>query len=175
MLAALRQSRERARTAKALAVALTAQARQPVFFREYGVEDTIDGRFDMVALHAWLVFAALKAQGLPELARALSDTLFVQFDEALRDLGVSDMGMGRRMKSLGQALNGRILAYDAADDEHALSEAIHRNVYRGRTGFERNARALAAYSLGAGQRVVGSDLAAGALDFGPVPHDMTGL
>ena len=166
MLNVLRRGSQRARLVQALYAALTRQARLPVFFREYGVADTIDGRFDMVALHAWLAFGRLKSAGLEEVARGLSDAIFVAFDEALRDLGTGDMGLGPRMKKLGNAFNGRMQAYEGAADEGALAEAIQRNVYRGEAGHERAALGLARYALAARAQLEHGDPAQGALDFG---------
>lgn len=170
MLKVPRRTSPKIRIVPALHAAMVAAARQPVFFREYGVADTIDGRFDMVALHGWLVLGRLRSEGQGEIAQALSDAIFVAFDEALRDLGNGDMGMGPRMKKLGNAFNGRLIAYEtAADDEAALRDAIHRNVYRSAKGSEPQAGAMARYAFAARARLNSCDLLAGFLDFGPVP------
>jgi cytochrome b pre-mRNA-processing protein 3 len=169
MLNVLRRASRNVRQIQALHAALTAAARQPVLFQAYGVADTIDGRFDMVALHAWLALRWLKDTGRAELAQGLSDAIFVAFDEALRDLGNGDMGMGPRMKKLGNAFAGRLKAYEEAEGEAALADAILRNVYRGAAGHEPAALALARYALGAAQYLKSSDPASGALEFGPVP------
>ncbi|MEJ0041534.1 MAG: ubiquinol-cytochrome C chaperone family protein [Rhizomicrobium sp.] len=166
MLNALRRASPAATLAKTLYAVLVAQARQAAFFRALGVADTIDGRFDMVALHAWLVFGRLKAAEMEDVARKLSDTIFTGFDEALRDLGTGDMGMGPRMKKLGLAFNGRMHAYEAAADEAALAEAIVRNVYRGKDNMDREARILARYAFAAREKLKLSDPALGTLDFG---------
>jgi cytochrome b pre-mRNA-processing protein 3 len=168
MLNVLRRNSQKARLVQALYAALTRQARLPVFFREYGVADTIDGRFDMVALHAWLVLGRLKAAGLEEVSQSLSNAIFVAFDEALRDLGTGDMGLGPRMKKLGNAFNGRMQAYEGAADAGALAEAIQRNVYRGEAGHEAAALGLARYALAARTHLEQSDPAQGELDFGAV-------
>ncbi len=170
MLKILRRTSPTARLVQSLHAALVRAARQPAFFREYGVADTIDGRFDMVALHGWLVLGRLRGAGRADLAQALSDAIFVAFDEALRDLGNGDMGMGPRMKKLGNAFNGRLHAYEAAaGDEAALAEAIGRNIYRGDPGHERAAAALARYALAARARLEAGDPIAAPLEFGPVP------
>ena len=169
MLNALRRTSQNAKLVQALHAALTAQARVPAFFVQYGVADTIDGRFDMLALHAWLVFGRLKTAGLDEIARRLSDAIFIAFDEALRDLGTGDMGMGPRMKKLGNAFNGRLQAYEAAAGDAALADAIVRNVFRGEAGHDEAARALAAYARRARACLEQSDPARGELDFGAVP------
>ncbi len=168
MLNVLRRNTHKARLVQALHAALTRQARLPVFFREYGVADTIDGRFDMVALHAWLVLGRLKTAGLEDVSRGLSDAIFVAFDEALRDLGTGDMGLGPRMKKLGNAFNGRMQAYEGAADAGTLAEAIVRNVYRGAAGHEAAALGLAHYALAARAQLEQSDPAQGELDFGAV-------
>jgi len=170
MLNILRRKPRNAAQVRGLYAALTAAARQPAFFTVYGVADTIDGRFDMVVLHAWLVLVWLREAGNGEVAQALSDAIFIGFDEALRDLGNGDMGMGRRMKKLGDAFNGRLQAYNAAaGDEIALRDAIVRNVYRGADGHEAAALGLARYALGARERLKQCDAASDALEFGPVP------
>lgn len=169
MLNVLRRASQKAKLVQALHAALTAQARQPAFFTALGVADTVDGRFDMVALHAWLVLDRLGAAGMSDVARDLSNAIFVAFDEALRDLGNGDMGMGPRMKKLGDAFNGRMQAYAAAADEGALAQAFLRNVYRGEPMRDREALELARYALAARARLAQADIAGGALDFGPVP------
>jgi cytochrome b pre-mRNA-processing protein 3 len=169
MLNVLRRKDPKTRLVQALHAALTAQARQPAFYRDFAVADTIDGRFDMVALHAWLVFGRLKTAGLDDVAQSLSNTMFTAFDEALRDLGTGDMGMGPRMKKIGNAFNGRMQAYEAAADEGALAQAIQRNLYRGEPGHEAAALAIARYALAARAHLDAADPATGTLDFGAVP------
>ncbi|MEI9886724.1 MAG: ubiquinol-cytochrome C chaperone family protein [Rhizomicrobium sp.] len=169
MLNALRRNSGKAKVTAALHAALNAQARQPAFFLACGVADTVDGRFDLVALHAWMVLSRLKAAGRNDLAESLIDALFAAFDTALRELGTGDMGMGPRMKKLGSALNGRVLAYEQAADEAAFTDAVLRNVYRGEPGHEAAARALARYARAARERLEHGDLAAGDIDFPPVP------
>src|ERR1700722_6912194 len=103
MLNAWRKSAERRRLSERLCAALIERARAPVFFREHGAPDPLDGRFDLLTLHAWLVLERLEAADRRDLAQALTDGLFVRFDEALRDMGAGDMGMGRRMKKMASA------------------------------------------------------------------------
>jgi cytochrome b pre-mRNA-processing protein 3 len=159
-----------ARTAlgQALEHQLSERARAPVFFRALGVPDTIDGRFDMVALHAWAALACLKDAGRDDAAQALTDALFVGFDEALREQGVSDMGMGRRMKAIANAFYGRLAAYDGADGGDEMAEALARNVWRGAAVDER-ARIMAAYVASTRAALAASDLDRNLLDFGPLP------
>ena len=167
MLNALRRNSEKTRLVRSLYDILTTQARQPVFFRDFGVADTIDGRFDMIALHAWLVLSRLRSARMDDLANALSDALFVGFDEALRDLGAGDMGLGRKIKQMGEAFNGRVQAYESATGEQALAAAIVRNVYRGQAN--RQALTIARYAIAARARLAAFDPLSETLDFGPAP------
>jgi len=170
MLNALRKSTERKRTAEALYAAIMARARAPEFYAAFGVADTLDGRFDMVTLHAWLALKWLNATGRRELAQALVDIIFVSFDESLRDLGAGDMGLGRKMKAMADAFYGRMSAYDAATDLAGMETAIQRNVYRDRAGLSKQARALAEYVLSARRSLDGlGPNALANLDFGPLP------
>jgi len=170
MLNALRRNSEKSRLVRALYGVLTTQARQPVFFVEFGVADSIDGRFDMVALHAWLVFERLRACGMSDVAHALSDALFVGFDEALRDLGAGDMSMGRKIKQMGDAFKGRLQAYDSASGEAQLADAILRNVYRGDTSRRDDALSLARYAQSVRSTLAACDPRTGFLNFGPLPQ-----
>ena len=102
----------------------------------------MDGRFDLVALHAWLVLERLKAAGMDAAAQALTDILFVGFDEALREQGTGDMGMGRRMKAFANAFFGRLAAYGGATDEaDAGRKRWPSNVWRGARGGRPRPRA----------------------------------
>jgi len=132
MLNLLRKSAARKEFAMRLEGQLAARAREPFFFRALNVPDTVDGRFDMVALHGWLALERLKAARMEEAAQGLTDALFLGFDEALREQGTGDMGMGRRMKAFANAFFGRLHAYSGAKDETALAEALAKNIWRGK-------------------------------------------
>src|ERR1700729_1340997 len=131
MLNSLRKPENVRRAASSLHAAIVARARVPVFYTELGGADSVDGRFDLIVLHAWLVLEGLRAQRLNDLSQALTDALFVSFDEGLRDLGAGDMGLGRRMKAMADAFYGRLKAYGGSADEGAMTEALGRNLYRG--------------------------------------------
>lgn len=132
-----RQVRKRRReVADRLYRALVAQARQPGFYTLCGVADTLDGRFDMIALHATLVMHRLKGRGAEavEIAQALYDRLFLDMDQSLREMGVGDMSIGKKVKRMSAAFSGRLGAYDAALAETVngpLSDVLFRNLYRG--------------------------------------------
>lgn len=106
-------------------------ARRPVLFAGLGVPDTLDGRYEMVALHTFLVLRRLKRdhQATAVLAQALFDRMFMDFDNALREAGVGDLGVGRRVKQMATGFYGRIAAYDAGLDGGGLEEALRRNAY----------------------------------------------
>jgi cytochrome b pre-mRNA-processing protein 3 len=168
MLNALRRRAGRRRTSEALLEALSARARHPYFYEELRVADTIDGRFDVLVLHAWLVIERLSAQQQRDLSQALVNGLFVQFDEALREQGAGDMGMGRRMTKMADAFYGRLKAYGQATDEESLASAMLRNVFRGDVAKLESARALAIYALRAQEKLASANLSAGVVDFGPI-------
>ena len=132
------------RPAYRLYAAISARAREPVFYGPFQVPDTLDGRFDLLTLHAFLVLERMKPAG--ETGTELANAVFTGFDDALREMGVSDFGIARRIKAMANAFYGRLEAYSAVmDSEDALSETILRNVYRGDMGQAVHARALAHY------------------------------
>ena len=114
-----------------LHLAIVTQARQPAFYTALGVPDTLDGRFELIALHGFLVMQRLKADpaGI-ELARDLAETIFDDLDASLREMGAGDLGVGKRVKKMGEAFYGRIAAYDAGlADGGDLRDALRRNLY----------------------------------------------
>ena len=123
-------------TIEAIYGMIVAQAREPVFYQALGVPDTVNGRFDMVVLHLWLVMRRLRAldQGGPALAPGLSQALFDWFcsdmDANLREMGVGDLTVPKRMQKFGEAFYGRTAAYDAAiaAGGAAFADALARNV-----------------------------------------------
>lgn len=111
-------------------------ARDPFLYTACGVPDTLDGRFDLVGLHTFLVIHRLtrEAEPGPALAQALFDAMFSDMDVNLRELGVSDLSVGRKVKEMWEAFHGRSRAYAAAlgaADTDALRAALARNVWRG--------------------------------------------
>ena len=103
----------------------------------FGVPDTLDGRFDLIGLHAFLLIHRLRflpAPG-PALAQAVFDAMFSDMDKALREMGVGDLSVGRRVRAMWEAFHGRAAAYQEAldsPDAAALPAALARNVWRGR-------------------------------------------
>ncbi|MEE2995887.1 MAG: ubiquinol-cytochrome C chaperone family protein [Pseudomonadota bacterium] len=109
------------------------QARQPHFYAELGVPDTVDGRFELISVHAFLVLRRLKPGlgGEGQIGQAVFDTMFEDMDLSLREMGAGDIGVGKRIKSMVQAFYGRVASYDAglASADRELEEALRRNVY----------------------------------------------
>lgn len=166
MLNLLRKSTARKLSGQRLHDDLVSRARQPVFFTSFGVADSIDGRFDLVVLHAWLVLAGLKEKGADQAAQGLTDMLFTGFDEAMREQGAGDMGLSRKMKAFADAFYGRLAAYEAATDQDQLAQALAKNLWRG-AAVDARAQALAAYAFQARQALARS--LPETLDFGPLP------
>ena len=148
MLNFLGRARRKA-VARSLYEAVVARSREPVFYGELGVPDTVDGRFDMVALHAVLVLRRLKADHArsAELSQAFFDVMFVDMDENLRELGVGDLSVGRKVKDMIRAFYGRLAAYEAglAGTEEELAAALRRNLYRGVAAEKAGLLTMAAY------------------------------
>ena len=109
------------------------QARDPLFFQELGVPDTLDGRFEVLALHLFLLLHRLKGQSpaADEFAQELFDTFFADMDRSLREMGAGDLGVGRRVRAMAEAFYGRIAAYERGFSEggQALGQALARNLY----------------------------------------------
>ena len=172
MLRTLRGRGQRKQLAAKLCAAVSARARDPAFFLDYGVPDTLDGRFDVLVLHASLVLEQLRPPHQRALAQALIDALFVHLDEAMREQGVGDIGIARRMKAMAGAFYGRLHAYRDACDQDALAAALLRNVYRGASARVERAERLAKYALVARARLVTCRLDRGELDFGLAPAEV---
>ncbi|MGQ0740797.1 MAG: ubiquinol-cytochrome C chaperone family protein [Alphaproteobacteria bacterium] len=164
-----RRENRAGRAAAALHNAIANRARDPLFHTLFKVPDNVDGRFDLFTLHAFLILERLKSMDPAGIVgRRLVDSIFDGFQSALREMGVTDAGMSRRIKAMADAFYGRVSAYDAARDETALANALVRNLYRGGPQ-ELEARALAHHIQSVRQRLKAQDPAAGVIDFGPLP------
>jgi cytochrome b pre-mRNA-processing protein 3 len=141
---------DRARQGAWIYNAIVEQARRPQFYESFDVPDTIDGRFDLIVLHAGLYLPRLKAvrsEG-KALAQAAFDQMFANLEVNLRELGAGDMSVPKKMKGMLSAFYGRATAYDTAikeGDTTALRAALHRNVYRGAEIAAPKLDALATY------------------------------
>lgn len=132
----------------ALYGAIVAQARQPALYRDFGVDDSVDGRFEAVVLHIALVLRRFEAgdEELRAAGQAVFDLFCSEMDRSLREMGVGDLSVPKRMRKIGEVYYGRADAYDSAlsaGDEAALAKAIRRSVPA--KGGEVAAGSLAAY------------------------------
>ncbi|WP_420411066.1 ubiquinol-cytochrome C chaperone family protein [Roseibium sp.] len=113
---------------------IVAQARQPVFYSEFLVPDTIDGRFDLIVLHAVLYFRRMQGEGkkVAEFTQEVFDLFFQDMDGSLREMGVSDTRVPKKVRKMGEAFYGRADAYmSAIDTENVekLALALGRNIF----------------------------------------------
>lgn len=134
MLGRFSRLRRRSDTAHALYSAAVEQARLPGFYGLCAVPDTLDGRFDMIVLHTFLVMRRLKSDAGEgaRLAQAVFDVMFGDFDQNLRELGVGDLGVGRRVKAMARGFYGRVKAYEDGLEASApgpLRASLRRNLY----------------------------------------------
>lgn len=156
-----------------------AQAREPAFYLDVPVPDTVDGRFEMIILHVFLLIDRLRGQGdkATELCQQLFDTLFDDMDRSLREMGVGDLSVGKKINTMAEAFYGRAGAYqDALDkeDREELIGALTRNILPevsaedvSREGIEKLADYLTANRLElAGQAV--DDIIVGKITFVPL-------
>ncbi len=138
-MAARAAKRQRRDVVHELYLGVCEQARKPLFFKNLSVPDTLEGRFDMITLHAFLVMRRLKTvgDGGRDVSQLLHDVLFADIDQSLRESGVGDFGIGHKINRLSKTFFGRLLAYelaleaaDAGDgSDQALVDALRRNVY----------------------------------------------
>lgn len=173
--APLRRRRRNQPVIDALYGEIMEAARRPGFYADLGVPDTVEGRYDMVVLHAYLVFARLRGTGAAgqALAQDLFDHMFREMDHALRELGVGDMGIGKRIQKMASQFYGRAAAYDrglaAAGPE--LADAVARNAYAGIEPPAHGPAAIAAYMRRASTALASqpvADVLAGRITFPPL-------
>ena len=147
---------------RALYAAASLQARRPEFYRTLGAPDTVEGRFELYSLHVALVLIRLKARGqlATETAQHLFDAYVRSLDDALREMGVSDVTVGKKMRKLGQAFYGRLKAYQDAierlPDVGELKALLLRTALEGQSGAA--ADPLAAYVARAAAALDGQPL-----------------
>lgn len=149
MLQNLFRSR-RGRLGESLYQHVVAQARQPAFYTRLGVADRIDARFELYTLHVLLLSMRLADEGDAgrDMGQQLFDTYVSALDHALRELGVGDISVGKEMRKLGEALYGRMTAWEGAlraGDATALAQSLARNVYDDEAAA--GAQQLADYAL----------------------------
>jgi cytochrome b pre-mRNA-processing protein 3 len=161
-------------TIEAIYGMIVTQAREPLFYRDLAVPDTVNGRFDLLLLHLWLVLRRLKSVGgAAALCQGLFDHFCNDMDDNLREMGVSDLKVPKRMLAFGEAFYGRTAAYDMAltEGREALAQAISKNILNGED-IEK-ARLLADYAeaaMAALDKLDEAELTSGAARF-PLPEN----
>lgn len=149
MFAVLNRRRERRAAALAAYRGIVERSRDPAFYVGWGVPDTLDGRFEVLALHVFLVLNRLKRESdtAASFAQELFDTMFADLDGALREMGAGDLGVGRRVQAMARGLYGRIAAYERGlADETAMLAALRRNLFGTITASEAQLAAFDAYA-----------------------------
>lgn len=142
---------------------IVTQARNPVFYQDLGVADDIDGRFDMILLHLFIVDRRFEKEGDAgrKIRRQMQEALISDMDRSLREMGVGDMSVGKEVKKMGAAWFGRVKAYSSAILADApkpdLEAAIRKNIYKG--DETPHAEKLADYTLEALQKLARYSLA----------------
>jgi len=126
-----RQSRE----AETLYAAAIEVARRPIFYQQFGVQDSVDGRFDSLSLVVILIMRRLKNFGADgkEISQQLFDSMFADMDLSLREMGAGDIGVSKRVRVMAEAFLGRLDAYVTAldhNDRAAMGAALRRNLFR---------------------------------------------
>lgn len=163
--------------ARRLYAAIVGQARRPEFYLNGGVPDTPDGRFDLILVHAFLVFHRLKDDHKDSdgIGQAVFDLMFADMDQSLREMGLGDIGVSHRIKGMAKAFYGRVAAYEAGlrAGDTELRAALQRNLYRKAAPTDRQLAGLAEYmareSLSIGGLLI-DDIRAGEIEFGPPPE-----
>ncbi len=161
--------------ANELFVKVINHTRIPVFYEKFSVEDSLDGRFDLMTIHMALIIETLdNYQQMDDaimVRRRLQEIMFDNLDLTLREIGVGDLGVGKKIKVMAEAFFGRMTTYQDLFknyDIDQMSMALKRNLYRGKVGQETVAENMAIYiysqnkhlsSLGA------EDVMAGKFDF----------
>ena len=122
-------------TADRLYAQIVTQSRHPDFYTQGRVADSVDGRFDMIVLNVFLVIRRLKQDGeeAGRLSQYLFDVMFENMDSSLREMGVGDLSVSKKIKAMAEAFYGRVSAYEdglRADDDSVLPKMLLRNLYR---------------------------------------------
>lgn len=130
-----RRSRPDEDAALALYSSLVEKARDPAFYTALGVPDTVNGRFDMLVIHAMLVLRRLRGGGTraDRTGKLMLELLFRDMDQTLREMGIGDMGVGKHIKKMAKAMFGRAEAYEEgldSNDSVAIAQALKDNIYR---------------------------------------------
>lgn len=134
MLSWIRRNAELRQIGRDLYERIVAQSRRPAFYSLASVPDTMEGRFEMIVLHLFLVLDRLKTAGQDgqKLGQRIMENLVADMDDALRQIGIGDMGVPRRIQKTAAAMRERVRDYDAAigSPGTALEKALATHIYQ---------------------------------------------
>lgn len=173
--------RKTLKSADQLLAAILGQARQPIFYQNGGVADTVTGRFDLIVLHSILVMRAIQRDpALAELNQAFLNALFQTIDDSFREMGVADMRVPKKVRQAAEAFYGRLNSYEEAFSKgsfEALEAALLRNVYADEDPGTGVVHDLAVYVIGSMALLAITDTAvlkAGKPQFAPARFGKSG-
>ncbi len=142
------QSRASRETGAKLYQTAVRQSRRTIFYQDMGVPDTVDGRFDLLCLHVFLVIDRLGTAGREgrKLGQAVFDQMFLDMDRSVREMGIGDLSVPKHMRRMMKAFNGRSRAYsDVLKSGKGLDKVLERNIYGGQGADPATLRAMEAY------------------------------
>ncbi len=156
----------------ALYDSIVQKARDPAFYTVYGVPDTVDGRYDLIVIHAMLVFRHLRKdkKESADIAQSLFDLMFTDMDRSLREMGVGDLSVARHIKKMAKAFYGRAAMYEEGLDGEpdALIQALEVNLFRNNENAADVINQMADYLTRAAAHLDSQDISeiiAGRVDF----------
>lgn len=146
----------------AVYAAIVAQSRRPRFYADWGVPDTVTGRFDMISLHLALLFRRLRREtdASRVFSQAVFDLFFKDMDRSLREMGAGDLAVPKKIRKMGNIFYGLLASLDTAlgtKDVAAVEAVLLRNIYDGPAGP--SAGQLAAYLLAESQLLAAQPVA----------------
>lgn len=167
---------------RAVYAVIVAKARQPWLYTTAGVADTVTGRFDMITLHCFLVLERLRDQGekASEFAQEIFDEAFMDMDHSLREMGVGDLSVGKKVRKMSEVFYGACKGYrdalsvDEPDIEKELAGALRRNVL-GEKATDQQVHALVQYVLKSTQQLAAypvSEIVSGKLELPDIVEDI---
>ena len=146
-----REARRASDVSNSLYVQAVEQARSPAFFTQYGVPDTVDGRFDLIILHIMLLIRRLRGNGkaAAEMSQSVLNHMFSDMDRNLREMGVGDLSVGKQVKKMAKAFYGRSEVWEEGMDagRAQLMSAFEETVYRSVEQSPEQVSSLADYTL----------------------------
>lgn len=174
MLGRLFGKKKKTESSSAVYAAIVAASRQRAFYAEFGIADTLEGRFEVLVLHGALALHRFSAGGevAASAGQEVFDLMFSDLDQSLRELGVGDMAVPKRIRRMAEAFYGRAHAYRAALEvdapDGALELIIERNMFGGDSGAPQDGvvaglagyvrAAAAAFAETSDEALLGADL-----------------